>query len=221
MVSARLVFLGHLHRAAAAQNTDEPTDPQLLQLFLQGRDPGAFAALVRRHGPMVMRVCRHVLHHHQDAEDAFQVTFLVLARSAASIRSKGSLASWLHGVAYRTAMSAKRSAATRRTHEGRVETMSQPDASQDLAWREVQVILEEEIQALPEGYRTPFLLCQMEGRSREEVARQLGIKEGTVSSRLDRARKRLRERLVQRGVALPAVLGALALAPGRGAATVP
>src|SRR5205823_10716929 len=120
---------------------------------------------------------------------------------------KGSLASWLHGVAYRTAMSAKRSAASRWIHEGRAETMSQPDASQDLAWREVQAILEEEIQALPEVYRTPFLLCQMEGRSREEVARQLGIKEGTVSSRLDRARKRLREQLLRRGWRSPRCSG--------------
>src|SRR5262245_35005700 len=93
------VVLQHIGRAAAAQNTHETTDPQMLQQFLAERDPDAFAALVRRHGPMVLRVCRHVLRHHQDAEDAFQVTFLVLARSAASIRRKGSLASWLHGVA--------------------------------------------------------------------------------------------------------------------------
>jgi RNA polymerase sigma factor (sigma-70 family) len=202
--------LRHVRRAAA-RDTDEATDAELLRHFLGGRDPAAFAALVRRHGPMVLRVCRRVLGHHQDAEDAFQVTFLVLARQAPAIRSKASLASWLHGVAYRTALCARRGEATRRAHEGRVRTMSQKDAPQELGWREVQALLDEEIQALPEAHRAPFVLCQMEGHSREEAARQLGLKEGTVSSRLARARERLRERLQRRGVELPAALGLAAL----------
>jgi RNA polymerase sigma factor (sigma-70 family) len=202
----------HARRAAAGPNRDQPSDPELLGRFLGGADPGAFTAVVRRHGPLVMRVCRHVLGHHQDAEDAFQATFLVLARRAAGIRKGGSLASWLHGVAYRTALTARRRAATRRKHEARAPTGSQPEAPQELAWREVQAILEEEVEALPEAYRSPFVLCDMEGRSREEAARELGVKDGTLSSRLNRARQRLRQRLQGRGVALSALLGVVAVA---------
>jgi RNA polymerase sigma factor (sigma-70 family) len=205
--------LRHVRRAAA-RDTDEVTDTDLLRHFLGGRDAAAFEALVRRHGPMVLRVCRRVLGHYQDAEDAFQVTFLVLARQATSIRSKASLAGWLHGVAYRTALHAKRDEATRRAYEGRVQTMAQKDAPQELGWREVQALLDEEIQALPEAYRAPFVLCQMEGHSREEAAHQLGLKVGTVCSRLGRARERLRQRLLRRGVELPAALGFAALAGG-------
>jgi RNA polymerase sigma factor (sigma-70 family) len=220
MANATLgVVLEHLRRATAT--ADEPPDPQLVERFLRGHDPASFAALVRRHGPMVLRVCRRVLRHHQDAEDAFQVTFLVLARSAASIRKRGSLASWLHGVAYRTAKTARRGAATRREYEGRVKAMSQKDASEDLAWREVQSLLDEEVATLPEPYRTAFVLCQLEGLSRQEVARRLGVKEGTVSSRLGRAREQLREKLARRGVSLAALLGALAFARGQAPAAVP
>src|SRR5262245_51033847 len=159
--------LRHVRRAAA-RDTDEATDAELLRHFLGSRDPAAFEALVRRHGPMVLRVCRRVLGHHQDAEDAFQVTFLVLARKAPSIRRQASLAGWLHGVAYRTARCARRGAATRRVYEARVKTMTQNDAPHELGWREVQALLDEEIQALPEAYRAAFVLCQMEGHSREE-----------------------------------------------------
>jgi RNA polymerase sigma factor (sigma-70 family) len=215
------VVVGHAHRVAAGSLGEQRTDPELLRQFAHGRDEGAFAALVRRHGPMVMRVCLHVLHQEQDAEDAFQVTFLVLARNPAAIRKAASLASWLHGVAYRTARTARRSASTRQRHEARAETMSTGDATQELVWREVQAILEEEVQALPEVYRAAFILCQMEGRSGVEAARELRIKEGTVSSRLDRARKQLRVKLATRGVALSAVLGAMALAAPVGAAAVP
>jgi RNA polymerase sigma factor (sigma-70 family) len=158
------VFMRHLRTAAARLHYEQCTDQELLRQFAHGRDEAAFAAIVRRHGPMVMRVCRHVLRQEQDAEDAFQVTFFVLARNPAAIRKEGSLASWLHGVAYRTAMTARRSAATRQRHEARTEIMSRGDITQELAWREVQAILEEEVQALPEVYRAPFILCQMEGR---------------------------------------------------------
>jgi RNA polymerase sigma factor (sigma-70 family) len=212
---------GHVRRAAGRLHHERCTDPELLRQFVLDRDEAAFAALVRRHGPMVMRVCRHVLHHEQEAEDAFQVTFLVLARNPSAIRKVGSLASWLHGVAYRTALTARRSAATRRRHEARRETMSRGDTNQELAWREVQDILVEEVHALPETYRAPFVLCQIEGRSRGEAARELGIKEGTVSSRLDGAQKYLRERLGARGVALAAGLAAVGVASSDGVAAVP
>jgi RNA polymerase sigma factor (sigma-70 family) len=212
------VVVRHVRRVAAGPDHAGCTDPELLRQFTHGRDEAAFAAIVRRHGPMVMRVCRHVLRREQDAEDAFQVTFLVLARSPRAIRKGGSLASWLHGVAYRTALTARRTAATRQRHEARAEPMFKGDVTQEIAWREVQAILDAEVQALPEVYRTPFVLCEMEGRSRAEAAHELGIKEGTVSSRLDRAHKRLRERLVKRGVTLAPLLATTALTRADGAA---
>jgi RNA polymerase sigma factor (sigma-70 family) len=222
MANAQLSpVLRHIRKLVAAQHTKERTDLQLLGAFAADNDQLAFAVLVRRHGPLVMRVCRHVLQQAQDAEDAFQATFLVLARKAASIRKSEALVSWLHGVAYRMAMNAKRNAARRRQHESRAKAASPANPSWEVAWREVQVLLDEEIQRLPEKYRAPFLLCCLENHSRAEVARQLGIKEGTVWSRLAQARKLLQERLTRRGVTLSAVLGAAAVSNGASTAVVP
>jgi RNA polymerase sigma factor (sigma-70 family) len=210
--------LRYLGRLAGAGEGRTLTDGQLLQRFIARRDEAAFAALVKRHGPMVLGICRHVLHHHQDAEDAFQATFLVLVRHAASVRKHEALAGWLHGVAYRTALSARRAAVRRRTHEARARPVSPTDPSVDLAWREVQAALDEEVARLPEKFRAAFVLCHQEGRSRAETARLLAVREGTVSSRLDQARKRLQERLARRGISLGTVLGAVALAGGAQAA---
>jgi RNA polymerase sigma factor (sigma-70 family) len=211
----------HIRNLVAARHTPERTDVQLLHAFAQDNDHAAFATLVQRHGPLVQGVCRHVLRHTQDAEDAFQATFLVLARKAAWIRNGEALVSWLHGVAYRMAMNAKRNAARRRQLEGRARTTPPANPSWEAAWREVQTLLDEEIQRLPERYRAPFLLCCVENQSRAEAARQLGVKEGTVWSRLAEARKRLQARLARRGVTLAAVLGATALARSADAAAVP
>jgi RNA polymerase sigma factor (sigma-70 family) len=214
-------LLRHLRRLAAGPDATERSDRELLQAFRSTRDQAAFAALVRRHGPLVWGVCRHALGHVQDAEDAFQATFLVLARKADSIRNTEALVSWLHGVAHRTTMSAKRSAARRRAHEGRAPEGRPPaNPAWELAWREVQALLDEEIGRLPEKYRAVFLLCCLENRSKEEAAGLLGIPEGTVGSRLTRARRQLRRRLERRGVALPAALAAVALGrePGRAVA---
>jgi RNA polymerase sigma factor (sigma-70 family) len=205
--------LHHL-RDAAGGTRGERTDRDLLDELMTGRDTRSFAELMGRHGPMVLRVCRRVLHHEQDAEDAFQVAFLVLARHAGSVRRREAVASWLHGVAYRTAMAAKRAAARRRAHEGRAEAMPRTNAPAELEWREVQAVLEEEVARLPERYRAPFVLCCLEGRDRAEAARELRLKEGTVSSRLGRARKQLQERLGRRGIALSVLLGAAALTEG-------
>ena len=202
----------HLRGKLALHSRNEESDEQLLLDFTGRRDESAFAVLVRRHGPMVLHVCRRVLGHHQDAEDAFQATFLVLARNAAMLRNKTTLASFLHGTAYRTAMKAKQTAARRRKYEKQTPARPSADPAEELSWREVQAILDEEIDQLPETYRSVFVLCHLEGLSREETAQRLGLKEGTVSSRLTTARKRLSQQLARRGVELAAVLAALGLA---------
>jgi RNA polymerase sigma factor (sigma-70 family) len=196
------------------------TDRQLLDDFQARGDETAFTALVGCHGPMVLRVCRRVLGHEQDAEDAFQATFLVLARSVGSIRRREALAGWLHGVAYRTAMKAKRSAARRRNHEAKLRALP-PKTSPAPRWHEVQAVLDEEIQRLPESFRSAFILCALEGNTKAEAADKLGCKEGTISSRLDRARKLLQQRLARRGIKLTVLLGALSLVESGSEASVP
>src|SRR5262245_17313414 len=202
----------HVRRAACP--LAEQSDQELLQDFAANHDEAAFAALVRRHGPTVLGVCRRVLGHAQDAEDAFQATFLVLARQAGSIRRQGSLASWLHGVSLRVALKARRAAARRRRHEGCAGPAG-VIAPAELPWGDVQAALDEEIAALPAIYRSVFVLCALEGHSKTEAAGQLGLKAGTVSSRLAGARRRLQQRLVRRGITLGAltVLSAAAV-PG-------
>jgi RNA polymerase sigma factor (sigma-70 family) len=204
--------LRQLRHQLAAPERREDSDDQLLQAFTSRRDDNAFAALVHRHGPMVLRVCRRLLGQEQDAEDAFQATFLVLARNAASLRNKGSLASFLHGIAYRLARDAKRSAARRRKHERCSSSRSPVDPADELSWREVQTLLDEEIASLPEIYRSAFILCCLENLGRAEAAQRLGLEECTLRSRLAKARKRLSERLARRGVELTAVLAVSAVA---------
>jgi RNA polymerase sigma factor (sigma-70 family) len=207
MVTAQLgTVLRHIQQLAGGG-----TDRQLLDDFTARRDEAAFAALVARHGPMVFRVCRRVLNHAQDAEDAFQATFLVLARNTRAIRKREALAEFLHGVAFRTALKAKRSAARRRKHEG-VRMASAPRTAPAPTWNEVQAALDEELRRLPEPLRAAFVLCVLEGKSGPEAAVELGCQEGTISSRLSRARKLLRERLARRGIALAAVLAVQSLA---------
>jgi RNA polymerase sigma factor (sigma-70 family) len=192
--------------------TDESqlSDAQLLERFLATREEAAFAALVRRHGPMVLGVCRRVLRHHQDAEDAFQAAFLVLARKAAAVRRE-TLGNWLYTVAYRAALEARAAAARRRARERQVETMPDPEVPppdvQD--WRP---LLDRELHRLPEIYRAAVVLCDLEGKSRKEAAGELGIVEGTLSSRLAKARGLLAWRLARRGVSLAGGVLAVGLA---------
>ena len=204
-------LLRHIRKLAAGRCWTQSSDRQLLEDFSVRRDEAAFAALVARDGPMVLRVCRRVLNHEQDAEDAFQATFLVLVQNSKAIRKREALAPWLHGVAYRTAMKAKRSAARRRKHEAERGAWTGKSTA-PATWDDVQAILDEEIQRLPAAFRVAFVLCVLEGKSGAEAALELGIQPGTVSSRLTRARQRLQQRLARRGIELSALLAGLAVA---------
>jgi RNA polymerase sigma factor (sigma-70 family) len=200
--------LHFLRRAVTAE--DEATDGQLLQRFVATREEAAFAGLVRRHSALVLSVCRRILNDGHDAEDAFQGTFLVLARKAASIRKRQSVAAWLHGVACRVARKARAAAARRHVMTGQVTAMSNADPAAEAAGRELRPLLDEELSRLPEKYRAPLVLCYLEGLTTEEVAQRLGWPRGTVSGRLARARDLLRNRLARRGLALSgAALAAL------------
>jgi RNA polymerase sigma factor (sigma-70 family) len=213
-------LLRHLQLSAAGRCGPQWTDRELLDDFAARRSEAAFAALVSRHGAMVLRVCRRVLRHEQDAEDAFQAAFLVLARNTASIRRREAVASWLYGVAYRTAMKAKRGAARRRDHEARLRAVA-PQSSPGPTWDEVQAVLDEEVQQLAPCFREAFVLCVLEGKSGAEAASELGCKEGTVKSRVNRARRALQRQLERRGVQLTALLAALSVAQSAGRAAVP
>jgi RNA polymerase sigma factor (sigma-70 family) len=186
------------------------TDGELLGCFVEHRDDAAFAALVKRHGPLVWGVCRRQLSHH-DAEDAFQATFLVLCRKAGSIRPREMVANWLYGVARQVALHASRTAARRRAKERHVADMPEPAVAERDRWNDLQPLLDQELSRLPEKYRALIVLCDLEGKARKEAAQQLGLPEGTVASRLARARailaKRLRRHdLAVSGGALAAVL---------------
>jgi RNA polymerase sigma factor (sigma-70 family) len=210
-----------LRHAAMARDGGGITDGQLLDCFLADGDEGAFAALVRRHGPMVMGVCRRLLGNSHDAEDAFQASFVVLARKAAGVVPREFLGHWLYGVAYRTALKARTVAMRRRGLEMQVKHMPEPQAPQTEPCHDLEAVLDFELNRLPDKYRIPVVLCEMEGKSKREIARFLGVPEGTISSRLARARQMLRKRLTQRGLALSAAAMAFALSVGAVSASVP
>jgi len=199
---------------------EQASDRQLLEQYIFRHDQSAFAALVRRYGGLVFGVCRGVLANRQDAEDAFQATFVVLARKAASIRRRESLSSWLYGVAHRLARKARSQPITRR--EIRIANRPAPiDPADDVALRELTGILHEELVRLPDRYRAPLVLCCLEGASRDEAAQRLGWSLAQVKDRLERGRELLRSRLVRRGVVPSAALGAALLVSETGWATLP
>jgi RNA polymerase sigma factor (sigma-70 family) len=210
-----LTLLQHLRRLTLAA-TAADTDAALLGRFVQHRDQAAFAALVARHGSMVLRVCRRVLSDAHTAEDAFQAAFLVLARRAASIRVRDVLAAWLHGVAYRVALKARTAEARRRCRETAAVDLTPSDRYPDplaaLTARELLTVVDEEVRKLPELYRAPVILCCLEGRSQEEAARLLGWTPGSLQGRLERGRTLLRARLTRRGLSLSAAFLSTALA---------
>jgi RNA polymerase sigma factor (sigma-70 family) len=212
--------LERLRRALAPADGAGLSDGHLLGRFVADRDEAAFAALVRRHGPMVLGVCRRLVRHAQDAEDCFQAAFLVLAQRAGSVRKRESLASWLYGVAYRVALDAAAAIARRRSRERQVGQMPQPGVApaEPQDWRP---LLDQELTGLPEKYRAAVVLCDLEGQPRKEAARLLGVPEGTLSSRLAQGRALLAGRLSRRGVALSGGALAAALAGGGATAAVP
>jgi RNA polymerase sigma factor (sigma-70 family) len=199
----KLVF-NQLYRMAGAHPLQELSDGQLLARFASCRDEAAFDSLLQRHGSMVLHVCRRVLHRHQDAEDAFQGTFLLLAQKAGSILKQESLASWLYGVAYRLAIKSRARMARQEAREKRAGRMRQTQAGIKAAWDELQAALDEEMHRLPPKHQVPLVLCYFEGKTHEEIARLLGCPVGTVHSRVVRAREMLKRRLARRGLALPA-----------------
>jgi RNA polymerase sigma factor (sigma-70 family) len=209
------------HRARPRANPAS-TDADLIEAFVSWRDEGAFSALVERHGPMVLRVCRQLLRDDaHDAEDAFQAVFLVLVRKAGSIRERGLLGNWLYGVAHRVAARMQAVTARRRRREGQGGAMADVEAGGEPRPSDLQPVLHEEVNRLPDRYRVPVVLCYLEGKSNEEVARALHRPVGTIKGRLARARKLLRARLTRRGLALTTGLLAAALAENTAAAAPP
>jgi RNA polymerase sigma factor (sigma-70 family) len=199
-------------RALAAMPASRAySDRELLERFLAAEDEAAFTALVERHGPMIHGVCRRLLRDRHEADDACQATFLVLARKARSVRKQASLASWLHGVAYRISLSLRRQRARRLSRERAICKSAVHETDNGLTWQEFRAALDEELQRLPERYRAPLILCYLEGKTRDEAALQLGSTPGALHGLLNRGRKLLRERLTKRGLTLSGVLFATAL----------
>jgi RNA polymerase sigma factor (sigma-70 family) len=210
-------LIARLQQTAAADGYPA-ADAELLRRFLSDRDPAAFEALVRRHGPAVLSACRKVLTDPADVEDAFQAAFLVLLRDAKGIRRETAVGSWLYGVAHRVALRVRAARRRRDTVESRAKPRP-PASPPDLMWTEACGIVHEELDRLPDHYRLPLMLCYLEGLSRDEAAVQLGVTLNVVRNRLERGREKLRARLMRRGVALSA--GLLAATAESAVATVP
>jgi RNA polymerase sigma factor (sigma-70 family) len=216
-----VAFVQRVRRSTLLRESEEQTDGQLLEEFVRRRDSLALETLVRRHAPMVWGVCRRTLSGHHDAEDAFQSTFLVLVRKAASIRSRELLANWLYRVALKTALKARKMAAQREKPVGVLPEPEPVEPRDGEFGPELRALLDEELSRLPQKYRIVLVLCGLEGRSRPQVARQLRLPEGTVGSRLARARALLAGRLARRGVSVPATALAAVLPNQAASGSVP
>jgi RNA polymerase sigma factor (sigma-70 family) len=212
------------HLRTMAKPTEDSSDQELVQRYAETADPTAFAALVRRHGPLVHGVCRRVLGAGPDLDDVFQATFVVLLKKVASIRKQASVASWLYGVAYRLAIDLK---SQRRRRQARADLQSvaenqamHNDPSRCASLRELTAVLDEELQRLPAWARAAVVTCHLEGMSYTEAAEHLGWRLGTLKTRLGRARNLLRQRLLRRGVTL-SLLGLCMALSERAQAAVP
>ena len=195
-------------------STDPTSDLDLLRRFTAARDEAAFAEIVRRHRPLLLRLCQRILHSGHDAEDVCQAAFLLLAQQATSLRWHASVAGWLFQVGYRLSLKARVATHRRTRHEAQAKPALAPDPIAQLTIGELQTVLDEELSRLPEKWRAPILLCCMEGRSRDEAARFLGWTLAAVKNRLEQGRQRLRSRLARRGLSLgTAVLSTWLLEP--------
>ncbi len=213
--------LHYIRQISSAPANQELTDKELLESFVACRDEAAFAVLVQRHGALVWGVCQRVLQQTEDAEDAFQATFLVLARKAGRIRWQADVGNWLYAVAMRTAMKAKSGASRRCGREGPLQDMPATEMNGESAWLEIKPILDEELNRLPLKYRAPVVLHYFEGKTYAQAAQALGWPAGTVSTRLAQARHLLRGRLARRGIALSTGLLAAALSENGATAMAP
>ncbi len=203
--------LDHLRKTWAADAIRDLNDQELLQRFIGNRDQAAFTVLVQRHGPMVLSICRRVVGDLHAAEDAFQATFMVLVRRARSIRRKSLLGGWLYGVALHVALKAKAQSAARCRRERQFTAMTPAQPLDNLLSQELREVLDDEVDRLPEKYRTAIILCYFQGKSHEQAAQELGLPKRTVTSRLGRGRELLRQQLTKRGLALSAGMMATAL----------
>jgi RNA polymerase sigma factor (sigma-70 family) len=210
----------HLRSTVYSHDDAGLTDAQLLRDYIRCGDGSALTILVGRHAPMVWGVCRRLLSH-QDAEDAFQATFLVLVRKATTIRPREMVGNWLYGVAHQTALKARSTLAKRGARERHVLDIPEPAMAETGLRRDLQPFLDEELSHLPDKYRAAIVLCDLEGKTRKEAARQLGVPEGTVASRLATARKKLANRLARRGLVLSGVALGSMLAENNASASVP
>jgi RNA polymerase sigma factor (sigma-70 family) len=214
--------LRYIRRLAGSSDSGDPTDGQLIARFCKNRDETAFAAIVDRHGPMVLNVCRRMLSDANEVDDAFQAVFLVLVRKARSIGKPSLLGNWLYGVACRTTANARRQAARRQSRTKEIVDMPATEPTPAEGWQELRPLLDEELARLPEKYRAPLVLCYLQGKTYTEAARILGWADGTVSGRLARGRTLLRARLVKRGLTLStAALAAFLTQHAAQAAAVP
>jgi RNA polymerase sigma factor (sigma-70 family) len=193
-----------LRELVTQRDGSAPSDGELLDRYVRGRDDAAFAALVFRHGPMVWGVCRRVLRDHHDAEDAFQATFLILAGRAEAVSPRDRVTNWLYGVAYRTALKARARAARRRSRARPAAVLPEPAAPEPDDWSDLWPVLDRELSRLPDRYREAILLCDLGGQTQVEAARRLGCPEGTLAARLSRGRALLAAGLTRRGVTLSA-----------------
>jgi RNA polymerase sigma factor (sigma-70 family) len=210
----------YLRHLASTPQPGAQSDGYLLEQIIVSHDAKAFQLLVARHGPMVLGTCRRILRHEQDAEDAFQATFLILFRKAGSIRRSEVLGTWLHRIAFRVALLAKKQAGKRAT-QAILDDVPAGQAVSELVWRDLRPVLDAEIDRLPIKYRAPFILCYLDGLTNDQAALQLGCPRGTVQSRLGWARRRLQARLARRGLAPTGALLPVALPPAMDAAIVP
>jgi RNA polymerase sigma factor (sigma-70 family) len=199
--------LEHLRNTLPSPELGDRTDAQLLDDFVSRSHGAALEALARRHGPMVWGVCRRILRDHHDTEDAFQATFLVLVRKAAVVVPREQVGNWLYGVARQTALKARATTARRRCRERQVTHMPEPAFEQEL-WDDLRPVLDQELSRLPNCYQAAIVLCDLEGKTRREAARQLDCPEGTLAARLARGRVLLARRLARQGLAISG--GALA-----------